>query len=146
MCFVALPGKVLFYFHQAFWLKGALQNPRSSCLLHGPAQYIASCGVKSYRALLERSWVLSHVWIFVTLWTIAHQAPLSMGFPRQEYWSELPFPPPRDLPDQGLNLCLLRWQADSLPLWHQVRLAPKGSWHCPRSGLFLSGSTKGVRI
>ena len=39
---------------------------------------------------------------FVTAWTIAHQAPLSMGFPREEYWSGLPFPPPRDLPDPGI--------------------------------------------
>ena len=36
-------------------------------------------------------------------WTIAHQAPLSIGFPRQEYWSGLPFPPPGDLPMQGPN-------------------------------------------
>ena len=36
---------------------------------------------------------------FVTPWTVAHQAPLSMGFPRQEYWSELPFRPPGDFPD-----------------------------------------------
>ena len=40
-----------------------------------------------------------HVQLFATLWTVAHQAPLSMGFPRQEYWSGLTFPPPRDLPD-----------------------------------------------
>ena len=39
----------------------------------------------------------------VTLWTIAHQAPLSMGFPRQEYCSGLPFPSPRDLPDPGIE-------------------------------------------
>ena len=48
-----------------------------------------------------------------------HQTPLSMGFPRQEYWRGLPFPTPGDLPDHGSNLCLLRllqWQADSLPL------------------------------
>ena len=51
--------------------------------------------------------MLSHVWLCATLWTVAHQAPLSMGFYRQEYWSGLPFPPPEDLPDQGLNLCLL---------------------------------------
>ena len=38
---------------------------------------------------------------FVTLWTAACQAPLSMGFPRQEYWSGLPFPPLGDLPDRG---------------------------------------------
>ena len=41
---------------------------------------------------------LSHVRLFVTLWTVAHQAPLSMGFFRQEYWSGLPFPSPGDLP------------------------------------------------
>ena len=46
---------------------------------------------------------LSHVWLFVTLWTIAHQAPLSMGLPRQEYWSGLPFPPPGDIPDPGIE-------------------------------------------
>ena len=39
----------------------------------------------------------------VTLWTVAHQAPLSMGFPRQEYWSRLPFPTPGDLPDPGIE-------------------------------------------
>ena len=39
----------------------------------------------------------------VTPWTVAHQAPLSMGFSRQEYWSGLPFPPPGDLPDPGIE-------------------------------------------
>ena len=43
----------------------------------------------------------SHVQLFVTLWTVAHQAPLSMGFSRQEYWSELPSPPAEDLPNPG---------------------------------------------
>ena len=38
------------------------------------------------------------VWLLATLWTVAHQASLSMGFPRQEHWSGLPFPSPRDLP------------------------------------------------
>ena len=40
---------------------------------------------------------------FATPWTIAHQAPLSMGFPGQEHWSGLPFPPPGDLPDLGIE-------------------------------------------
>ena len=44
-----------------------------------------------------------HVQLFATLWTIAHQAPLSIGFPRQEYLSGLPFPPPGDLPDPGIK-------------------------------------------
>ena len=51
----------------------------------------------------------------VTPWTVAHQAPLSMGFPRQEYWSGLPFPPPGDLPNPGIELGSPALQADSLP-------------------------------
>ena len=47
--------------------------------------------------------MLTHVLLFVTLWTIAHQAPLSMGFPRQEYWTGLLFPPPRDLLDTSID-------------------------------------------
>ena len=50
--------------------------------------------------------VLSHfsgVWLFATLWTIARQAPPSMGFSRQEYWGGLPFPLPGDFPDPGIE-------------------------------------------
>ena len=47
--------------------------------------------------------LLSHVRLFVTPWTVARQAPLSMGFFSQEYWSELPFPSPRDLPHPGME-------------------------------------------
>ena len=47
--------------------------------------------------------VLSCVQLFVTSWTIAHQAPLSMAFFRQEYWSGLPYPPPVDLPNPGME-------------------------------------------
>ena len=45
----------------------------------------------------------SHVGLFETPWTVAHQAPLSMGFSRQEYWSGLPFPSPRDLLEPGIE-------------------------------------------
>ena len=61
----------------------------------------------------------SRVQLFATLWTAALQAPLSMGFSRQAYWSGLPFPSPGDLPDPGIEpylLCLLHWQAGSLAL------------------------------
>ena len=61
----------------------------------------------------------SCVWLFVTPWTVARQAPLSLGFSRQEYWSGLPCTSSGDLPNQGLNprlLLLLHWQAGSLPL------------------------------
>ena len=53
-----------------------------------------------------RAWVLSHcsrVWLFATPWTTAYQAPVSMGFSRQEYWSGLPCPSPGDLPDPGIE-------------------------------------------
>ena len=48
--------------------------------------------------------LLSHAQLFATRWTLACLAPLSMGFPVQEYWSRLPFPPPGDLPDPGIDL------------------------------------------
>ena len=47
--------------------------------------------------------MLSCVQLFVTPWTVAHQAPLSMGFSRQEYWNGLPFPLPGDLPNPGIE-------------------------------------------
>ena len=50
-----------------------------------------ACGLSSF----------SRVQLCVTLWTVAHQAPLSMGFSRKEYWSGLPCPPPGDLPNPG---------------------------------------------
>ena len=46
---------------------------------------------------------LSHVLLFAAPWTVAHQAPLFMGFSRQEYWSGLPFPSPGDLPNPGIK-------------------------------------------
>ena len=53
--------------------------------------------------------------LFVTPWTVALQAPLFMGFSRQEYWSDLPFPSPGDLPNPGNKTGSLTLQADSLP-------------------------------
>ena len=47
--------------------------------------------------------VLSHIGLLATLCTVAHQASLSMGFPRQEHWSRLPFPPPGDIPYPGIK-------------------------------------------
>ena len=58
--------------------------------------------------------LFSHVPLSVTLWTVAHQAPLFMGFSRQEYQSGLPFPPPGNLPDMGIEPASPALQADSL--------------------------------
>ena len=66
--------------------------------------------------------MLSYVRLFVTPWTIARQAPLSMEFFRQEYWSELPFPPPRDPPDPVMKPASPTLQADSLLLSHCIHM------------------------
>ena len=58
---------------------------------------------------------LSRVQLFATPWGVARQAPLSMGFSRQEYWSGLPCPPPGELPDPGIKPRSPALQADSLP-------------------------------
>ena len=94
--------------------------------------------------------LLSHVRLFATPWTVAHQAPLSMGFSRQEYWSGLPFPSPGDLPDPGIEPGSPALQADTLtselpgkpPLlpWHSLKgchLWKREYSLCPRP---LSGS------
>ena len=55
----------------------------------------------------------SRVQLFATPWTVAYQAPLSVGFSRQEYWSGLPFPSPGDLPDPGIKPGSPAFQADA---------------------------------
>ena len=69
-----------------------------------------------FQAAVDQS--LSRVRPFVTPWTVACQAPFSMGFPRQEPWSGLSFPSPGDLPDPGVKPASPAWQVDSLPLSH----------------------------
>ena len=66
--------------------------------------------------MVKLSCMLCGVWFLVTLWTVASQAPLSMGFFRDKYWSRLPFFLLEIFPAQGSNfclLCLLHWQVDS---------------------------------
>ena len=58
---------------------------------------------------------LSRVQLFATPWTVAHQAPPSMGFSRQEYWSGLPFPSPGELPDPGIESGSPALRAGTLP-------------------------------
>ena len=67
---------------------------------------------------------LSCVRLFVTPWTVAHQAPPSMEFSRQEYWSGVPFPSPEDLPNPGIEPGPPILQADAL------LSEPPGKPHC----------------
>ena len=74
-------------------------RPRTLTLSHVILGKLVKCSLCfSLKVKLK---VLSRVQLFATLWTIAHQASLSMGFPRQEYWTGLPFPSPGDLPNPG---------------------------------------------
>ena len=66
--------------------------------------------------LIVAVYLPSGVQFFATPWTVAHQAPLSIGFPKQEYWSGLPFPSPEDLPDPRIKPAFPSWQLSSLPL------------------------------
>ena len=76
---------------------------------------------KSYSDMKVKS--LSLVWLFVTPWTVAYQAPPSMGFFRQEHWSGLSFPSPGDLPNPGIEPRSPTLQVDSLPA------EPQGKWY-----------------
>ena len=69
--------------------------------------------VKEDQALRHVCYLFSPVWLFGTLWTVACQAALSMGFSRQEHWSELPFPSPEDLSSPGTQPGLSALQTDS---------------------------------
>ena len=68
----------------------------------------------------------SRVCLFATPWTVAHQALLSMEFSRQEYWSGLPFPPPEDLPDPGIEPTSLALQVGFFFLTTELTGKPRG--------------------
>ena len=71
--------------------------------------------------------LLSCVWLFAILRTVPRQVPLTIGFSRQEFWGELPCPPPGDLPDPGIELVSPVLQVDSILLSHQGSLSLYGS-------------------
>ena len=87
-------------------------------VLTSPSPLVLYLEGELIKRYLQSACIPSHVQLFATLWTGAHHAPLSLGFFRQEYWSRLPFPPPGDLPNPGiepLSPASPALQADSLP-------------------------------
>ena len=93
-----------------FLLVQALGNQRLLCFLEQKV-----CTFKEGKKERKKVTSLSHVRAFATPWTVVCQAPLSMGFSRQEYCSGLPFPSPGDLPDPGIEPTSPAMQTDSLP-------------------------------
>ena len=111
--------------------RGGKQNPSSLYIkrtlsLEKKTAGWGGCGCSRWSCQgCMHAWMLgrfSHVQLFATPWTVPHQAPLSMQFSRQEYWSRLPFPSPGDFPDPGvspMSPASPALQADSLLLSHQ---------------------------
>ena len=90
-----------------------------SCIVYGLA-YAAMPRLSSCNKEHARAYVLSHcshVRLCGTLWAAARQAPLSLGFSRQEYWSGLPCPSPGDLPNPGMELESPAFHADFSSVW-----------------------------
>ena len=106
----------LFNYSGSFFYKEEFNNQQDTAVMK------ISCS--------EVKW-LSCVWLFATPWTVARQAPPSMGFSRQEYWNGLPFPSPGDLPNPGIELMSPALQADALtsepPGKQEVKLGLKSS-------------------
>ena len=87
-------------------------HPLCLCLYSCPTnRLISTIFLESMKKVKVKS--LNCVWLFETPWTVAYQAPPSMGFSRQEYWSGLPFPSPGDLPDPGIEPRSPAFQADA---------------------------------
>ena len=101
--------------------RGPIPAPSLLCPVSHAVYFVCfhNPGYESSRAQ-QGKWVVgslatkSHPTL-VNPWTVAHEVPLSMGFSRQEYWSALPFPPPGNLPDPGIEPRSPALQADSLP-------------------------------
>ena len=105
-----------------------LESLEVDCTINGQKYYREiQASDRCMGQILLKYQSLSHVLIFATPGTIAHQAPLYMGFSRQEYWSGLPFPSPGDLPDPRIKPSSPAWQADALLSESLGKIILKGS-------------------
>ena len=107
------PGKWALELCDTKWLQNSLRRQEEVEKTEG--NYFRSPPPQLYRNIIHiehcvnlRMWwwwsySLTCVWLFMILWTLAHQAPLSMRLAKEEYWSGLPFPSPGDLPDPGIK-------------------------------------------
>ena len=106
-------GTLINVMSQPGW-EGSLGENGYVCVCTADSLY---CPPETSTALLTGYVLLprcfSRVGLFVALWTVAHQAPLSMGFSRQEDWSGLPCPPPGELPEPGIQTVSTALQVDS---------------------------------
>ena len=96
-------------------------SPNNDAVSPSPPHMLVAHPIGRATVCSQKPVVLSRVRPSATPWTVAHQAPLSTGLSRQEYWSGLPLPSPGELSHPGSNQGLwhlLRWRAGSFPLRH----------------------------
>ena len=123
---------------------GIFRGPESNLL-------IISRDNCAYRMLLLLSH-FSHVWLFTTLWTVACRDPPSMGLSRQEYWSELPGPPPGDLPNPGIQPASLKSPAlaggffTTIATWEAPQVDLLRSTQCTVVGAATAGSVISTEV
>ena len=113
MFLLRLSTKVLVAHHGYLLQYSCLENPRDRGAWQAIVPRVAQSWTRR-KPLDTHAHKYTHIQLFVTLWTVVHQAPLSMGFYRQEYWSGLPFPSPAVL-DPGTEPRSPALLADSLP-------------------------------
>ena len=107
---LCMAGSKVPYFFFFFWnretfITGPYKEVDGSCLKNPKITESFPPSLFRGKVRMRRGYAESHsrVWLFVIPWTVARQAPPSMGFSRQEYWSGLPFPSPGDLPNPGIK-------------------------------------------
>ena len=91
-----------FHLHSGLSMQQCITHVNDNLVWDKPVILLELCS-SSQRWARERFLSCCSVQLFATPWTVARQVPLSMGFPRQEYWSGLPFPSPGNLPDPGIE-------------------------------------------
>ena len=90
------------YRNREYWLVDARGWGREEVIIKGnEREFLVTVKYFCHLIVAVNIWI--YVWLFAALWTVAYQAPVSMGFWRQEYWSGLPFPSPLDLSDPGIK-------------------------------------------
>ena len=108
----------------------SINKALSRILLFSLISLKTSCNIGLHEEGLHACQVASVVSDSATLWTVAHQTPLSIGFSRREYWSGLPCPPPGNRPYPGIKPVAPALQADSLPLSHRGSPNEEGLFSC----------------
>ena len=122
--------------HGSLWVGRRDPYPLREAVSPGERAWKGSCGGTRVCSVASV--------VFVTLWTVAFQAPLSLEFSRQEFWSRLPFPPPEDLPEPARLIC--PWGFSRQEDWSRLPFPPPGDLPHPGMNLSVTSTCFGRRV